>query len=315
MAISTCWKSTAWRPASCISTIRSATGRKPVAATPAEIMRLDGAGVLAAGGPADFVIFRGRSWTELLSRPESDRIVVRDGSAIERDIPDYAELDDLMGDVMDIAALKRDLDGSEDRGQSEDRPAEEPRLLLVQPGAEAPARPCHRRSRRLAEERGRGDPRARRLPPARRSGHAARHRHRQLRPGDAAVRRRRASLAEMNAVTVDLARPRRRRPGRHPRRHRPRDARAFRPGTAAASLDLQHRLDRRLHRRRLRRRRLDQFRRLARFRQRAPAARRHHGGRARSVLELTGEDAAQGHACLRHQRHHHRGRDAADGRL
>ncbi len=25
--------------------------------------------------------------------------------------------------------------------------------------------------------------------------------------------------------------------------------------------------------------------------------------------------SAQGHACLRHQRHHHRGRDAADGRL
>ena len=58
---------------------------RAVAATPAEIMRLDGAGALAAGGPADFVIFKGRSWTELLSRPESDRIVVRDGRAIERD--------------------------------------------------------------------------------------------------------------------------------------------------------------------------------------------------------------------------------------
>ena len=46
-------------------------------------MRLDGAGTLAAGGPADFVIFKGRSWTELLSRPESDRIVVRDGRAID----------------------------------------------------------------------------------------------------------------------------------------------------------------------------------------------------------------------------------------
>src|SRR4029077_2887124 len=38
--------------------------------TPADIMRLPQAGKLAAGGPADFVIFRGRSWTELLSRPE-----------------------------------------------------------------------------------------------------------------------------------------------------------------------------------------------------------------------------------------------------
>jgi cytosine deaminase len=60
-------------------------------------MRLEEAGVLATGGPADFIIFKGRSWTELLSRPESDRIVVRDGRVIERDIPDYAELDDLMG--------------------------------------------------------------------------------------------------------------------------------------------------------------------------------------------------------------------------
>jgi cytosine deaminase len=69
---------------------------RAVAATPAEIMRID-AGTLEVGGPADFVIFRGRSWTELLSRPESDRIVVRDGAAISAELPDYAELDDLMG--------------------------------------------------------------------------------------------------------------------------------------------------------------------------------------------------------------------------
>ncbi|RWL47984.1 MAG: cytosine deaminase [Mesorhizobium sp.] len=67
-----------------------------VAATPAEVMRLDGAGTLAAGGSADFIVFKGRSWTELLSRPESDRIVVREGRAIERQLPDYAELDELM---------------------------------------------------------------------------------------------------------------------------------------------------------------------------------------------------------------------------
>ncbi|WP_217569118.1 cytosine deaminase [Mesorhizobium sp. GbtcB19] len=69
---------------------------KAVAATPAEVMRLDGAGTLAAGGSADFIVFKGRSWTELLSRPESDRIVVRGGKAIERQLPDYAELDELM---------------------------------------------------------------------------------------------------------------------------------------------------------------------------------------------------------------------------
>ena len=69
---------------------------KTVASTPGDIMRLHEAGRLFAGGPADFVIFKGRNWTELLSRPESDRIVVRDGRAIERIVPDYAELDDLM---------------------------------------------------------------------------------------------------------------------------------------------------------------------------------------------------------------------------
>ncbi len=70
---------------------------KAATSTPAEIMRLGGIATLTVGWPADFIIFKGRSWTELLSRPESDRIVVRDGRAIFREIPDYAELDDLMG--------------------------------------------------------------------------------------------------------------------------------------------------------------------------------------------------------------------------
>ncbi|MBN9071277.1 MAG: cytosine deaminase [Rhizobiales bacterium] len=70
---------------------------RAVAATPAEIMRLPGFGVLDVNGAADFVVFKGRSLTELLSRPESDRIVVRGGRAIEARPPDYAELDDLMG--------------------------------------------------------------------------------------------------------------------------------------------------------------------------------------------------------------------------
>ncbi len=67
-----------------------------VASAPAAMMGLEEAGTLASGGPADFIVFKGRSWTELLSRPEADRVVVRDGRAIERILPDYAELDDLM---------------------------------------------------------------------------------------------------------------------------------------------------------------------------------------------------------------------------
>jgi cytosine deaminase len=74
-------------------------GDWPAAATltPAEIMGLDGFGRIAPGAAADFIIFRGRSWSELLSRPESDRIVVRRGQAIDSPLPDYEELDDLMG--------------------------------------------------------------------------------------------------------------------------------------------------------------------------------------------------------------------------
>lgn len=56
----------------------------------------DDFGMLREGGPADFIVFRGRSWTELLSRPESHRIVVRNGEPVDAELPDYAELDHLM---------------------------------------------------------------------------------------------------------------------------------------------------------------------------------------------------------------------------
>lgn len=48
------------------------------------------------GQPADFILFAARSWTELLSRPQSDRIVIRQGRPLEATLPDYAALDDLM---------------------------------------------------------------------------------------------------------------------------------------------------------------------------------------------------------------------------
>ncbi|MEX0852366.1 MAG: cytosine deaminase, partial [Bauldia sp.] len=49
------------------------------------------------GAPADLVLFRARSFTELLARPQADRTVLRSGKAIDRRLPDYRELDDLMG--------------------------------------------------------------------------------------------------------------------------------------------------------------------------------------------------------------------------
>ena len=51
------------------------------------------AGPIEVGAPADLILFRARDWTELLSRPHSDRIVLRAGTAIDTTPPDYAELD------------------------------------------------------------------------------------------------------------------------------------------------------------------------------------------------------------------------------
>ena len=51
---------------------------------------------LAPGASADLVICNARSWTELFSRPQADRVVIRAGTQIDRTLPDYAELDPLM---------------------------------------------------------------------------------------------------------------------------------------------------------------------------------------------------------------------------
>lgn len=48
---------------------------------------------LGVGGPADFVIFRGRTYSELLSRPQVDRVVVRNGRALTVRPPAYEQLD------------------------------------------------------------------------------------------------------------------------------------------------------------------------------------------------------------------------------
>jgi cytosine deaminase len=66
-----------------------------VLTVPAEICGF-AAPSLAPGAPADLVIFRARSWSELFARPQSDRIVLRGGVQIDRTLPDFAELDDLM---------------------------------------------------------------------------------------------------------------------------------------------------------------------------------------------------------------------------
>jgi len=51
---------------------------------------------IGVGLPADLVLVDARTWTELNSRPQSDRVVLRGGRTIDTTLPDYRELDDLM---------------------------------------------------------------------------------------------------------------------------------------------------------------------------------------------------------------------------
>lgn len=63
---------------------------------PADLMGLNNYGRIGVGLPADLVIFKARYFSELLSRPQCDRLVLRQGKQINTNLPDYAELDHLI---------------------------------------------------------------------------------------------------------------------------------------------------------------------------------------------------------------------------
>ncbi len=67
-----------------------------ITTTPARVMGLPNRGQIGVGLPADLVLFKGRGFDELLSRPQHDRLVLRQGQPIDTTLPDYSELDDLM---------------------------------------------------------------------------------------------------------------------------------------------------------------------------------------------------------------------------
>ena len=67
-----------------------------VTKTPADLMGLPNLGQIAVGLPADLILFKARNFSELLSRAQSDRTVVRQGREIDTTLPDYRELDDLL---------------------------------------------------------------------------------------------------------------------------------------------------------------------------------------------------------------------------
>ena len=66
-----------------------------VASAPAAIMGLAGCGMIEQGAWADLVVMEGRRYSEVLSRPQSRRTVLRQGRPIDTAPPDYAELDPL----------------------------------------------------------------------------------------------------------------------------------------------------------------------------------------------------------------------------
>ncbi len=65
---------------------------RAVTAEPAAAMGIE-AGRLRVGAPADLVLFRARHMTELLSRPQSDRVLLRGGQVSDATLPDWRELD------------------------------------------------------------------------------------------------------------------------------------------------------------------------------------------------------------------------------
>ena len=71
------------------------TWPRAVTASPADVMGLENQGRLKIGAPADLILFKARNANELLSRPQADRVVLRNGSPIDRTLPDYSDLDDL----------------------------------------------------------------------------------------------------------------------------------------------------------------------------------------------------------------------------
>lgn len=85
-----------WREATRVLHLDHPVGEWPraVSATPAAIMGLADRDRLAPGAPADLVVFGARSWSELFSRPQTHRTVVRNGALIAAEPPDYRELDD-----------------------------------------------------------------------------------------------------------------------------------------------------------------------------------------------------------------------------
>ncbi|TCM50765.1 cytosine deaminase [Rhizobium sp. PP-F2F-G48] len=68
-----------------------------IAAVPARTGGFAYGGTLATSAPADLVVVRARTPGELFSRPQADRTVIRAGAVISARLPDYRDLDPILG--------------------------------------------------------------------------------------------------------------------------------------------------------------------------------------------------------------------------
>ncbi len=68
-----------------------------VTATPAASCGFADRGRIEIDAPADLVLFRARSMTELLARPQADRVILRAGKPLDAALPDFREMDAVVG--------------------------------------------------------------------------------------------------------------------------------------------------------------------------------------------------------------------------
>jgi cytosine deaminase len=68
-----------------------------VTKTPAESCGFRDRGRITVGTPADLILFPARSMTELLARPQSDRVILRGGKRLHATLPDFREMDVVVG--------------------------------------------------------------------------------------------------------------------------------------------------------------------------------------------------------------------------
>src|SRR5580704_2915264 len=64
-----------------------------VSTVPAASLGLIGVGRIEVGATADLLLFRARGMTELLARPQSDRVILRAGRVLDAELPDFRRLD------------------------------------------------------------------------------------------------------------------------------------------------------------------------------------------------------------------------------